>query len=247
MKKIVLFCLCCFTSLLTVNCQNAINPSNLKIDKAFVFPEKYTMNMFFVVDSLKRPMGKFHTSLVKKDNNIAITTKLQMPNQPKNQWIDSTVVNSINFEPLFHSSKNPQREMVMKFGEKITGYYKDLMTDSKTQILETSTEPFFDSNFYPYLIRLLPLKDEYATTISMFDYNPKSKIGIMKATILDTKSIEIDFNGKERKVWEVKTTNDISDNKFMTTFYIDKATRQTLKQVTETEQGQLVMERESLD
>ncbi|GMN08367.1 hypothetical protein MTsPCn9_09860 [Croceitalea sp. MTPC9] len=243
MKKIVLFSLFCLISTSTVISQNAINPSNLKIDKAFIFPEKYTMNMFFIVDSQKIPMGKIHTSLVKVNENIAIITKLQMPNQTDGQWIDSTVVNSTNFKPLYHSSKNPQREMVMEFGKKITGYYKDLMTGSKTQILETTIEPFFDSNFYPYLIRLLPLEDEYATAIYMFDYNPKSKIGIMKATILDTKSSEIDFNGKERKIWVVKTTNDISDNKFITTFYIDKTTRQTLKQVTENERGQLVMER----
>ena len=243
MKYIFFFFFNSLICLTSIHCQSGITPSNLELDKAFTFPENYTMNMFFMVDSQKIPMGKIHTSLVEANNNIAIITKLQMPNQSNDQWIDSTVVNSSNFKPLYHSSKNPQREMVMKFGEKITGYYKDFVTDTTTPILEMSIAPFFDSNAYPYLIRLLPLKDDYATTITIFDYNPKSKIGIMEATIVDTKSNEMDFNGAERKVWEVKTTSDISDNKFITTFYIDKETRQTLKQITENERGQLVMER----
>ncbi len=237
----------CFLSIASLHCQTAISPSNLKIDKAFVFPEKYTMNTFFVMGSQKIPIGKIHTSLDKTTETISITTILRLANLPSSEYIDSTVVGSRNFKPVYHSSKNPMREMVFKFGEKITGYYKDLETDSITEILETTIEPFFDSNSYPYIIRLLPLKDDYAVEISIFDFNPKSKVGIMTATILDTKSIEMEFNDEQRKVWEVKTTSDISDNKFITTFYIDKLTNKTLKQITENDKGQLVMERESLD
>ncbi len=67
--------------------------------------------------------------------------------------------------------------MVLQFVEKITGYYLDKQTGTTTQISEKTEAPFFDSNFYPQLLRLLPLKKNYATTISIFDYNPKSKSG----------------------------------------------------------------------
>lgn len=247
MRKIVLLYLFCLIRISAVTSQNVINPSNLKVDKAFAFPEKYTMNTFFVSGSQKIPLGKIHTSLVKTNDNISITTIFEASNIPGSQYIDSTVVNSKNFKPIHHTSKNPMREMVFNFGEKITGYYKVIRTGKVTEISETKFKPVFDSNSYPYIIRLLPLTEKYTTEISIFDFNPKSKVGIMKVSIVDTKTGEIDFNGEKRKIWEVKTTSDISENKFITTFFIDKLTKKTLKQITENEKGQLVMELESLN
>ncbi|MFY7709351.1 hypothetical protein ACOSQB_01885 [Tenacibaculum sp. MEBiC07804] len=202
--------------------------------------------MFFVANSQKKTIGKIHTSLVKTNENISIITKLQIPNQANNQWVDSIVVNSANFEPLYHSSINPQREMVMKYGKKINGYFKNLKTNSTTEILETTNKPYFDSNSYPHIIRLLPLKDNYTAIINIFDYNPKSKVGVMNVNIKNTESSILDFNGEQRKVWKVDTTTDISDNKILTTFFIDKLTKKVLKQITNNMMGQLIMERQEL-
>ncbi|MFC4635330.1 hypothetical protein ACFO3O_15580 [Dokdonia ponticola] len=246
MSKIVLLSLCYLLGISTVKSQNSLNPSNLKIEKTFELPEKYVMDFFFMADTLKVPIGKIYTTIVEIDEKISTTTKVKM-NKLDVQWVDSTVVNSSNFKPIYHSSVNQQREMVLIFGKKITGFYKDKATDSNTPILEEHSLSFFDSNFYPHLIKLLPLQNGFTTTISIFDYNPKSKVGVMNATIKNTKLIVMDFKGEQRKVWKVNTTNDISDNKSVTTFYIDKLTKKTLKQITETEQGQLVMERERLD
>jgi hypothetical protein len=120
--------------------------------------------------------------------------------------------------------------MVLKFGEKITGYYLDKQTGKKTEISEETDKPFFDSNFYPQLIRLLPLKERYSNTISIFDYNPVSKIGVITATIKNTEETTINFNGKKKQVWKVETTDDISNNVAISTYYIDKSTRKILKQ-----------------
>jgi len=150
--------------------------------------------------------------------------------QSPTKWVDSTIVKSTNFEPLYHSSFNQQRDMVLKFGKNITGYYLDKQTGIKTQIEEDTYKPFFDSNFYPQLIRLLPLKNGYSNIISIFDYNPSSQIGVITATIKNTEESSMNYNYKDIKVWKVKTTDEISNNSATSTFYIDKSTRKILKQ-----------------
>lgn len=247
MNKINLLFLFCLISIPTVISQNIITPSNLEVGTVFLFPEKYTMNTYAIKGSIKIPIGKIHTALVKINDTISITTKLILQLPLNSEFIDSTIVNSKNFKPIYHSSIHPTREMVFEYGEKITGYYTDNMLRTKTEISESKIKPVFDSNSYPYLIRLLPLKDGYTSDISIFDYNPKKKIGIMKASITDTKSIEMEFNGEQREVWEVKSTSDITDNKIVTVFYIDKLTKKTLKQIVINDKGQMVMERESLN
>jgi hypothetical protein len=70
----------------------------------------------------------------------------------------------------------------------------------------------------------------YSQTISIFDYNPTSKIGVITATVKNTEETTIDFKGKEKKVWKVETTDDISNNSTINTYYIEKSTRKILKQ-----------------
>ncbi|KGL61718.1 hypothetical protein PHEL85_1499 [Polaribacter sp. Hel1_85] len=187
------------------------------------------MNWFMFQDTLKVQIGKVKTEIQKGKENIYIITTVHMKQSPT-KWIDSTVVGTLNFEPKYHSSYNQQRDMVLKFGEKITGYYLDKQTETKTEISEKSKTSFFDSNFYPQLLRFLPLQEGYSNTISIFDYNPTAKIGVIKATIKNTKEITINFNETKKKVWKVETTDEISNNSAISTYYIDTSTRKILRQ-----------------
>lgn len=54
---------------------------------------------------------------------------------------------------------------------------------------------YFNSNSYPVMIRFAPLKENYTAEISIFDYNPNAKKGLIKAYILDVKNI--DLNGRK--------------------------------------------------
>ena len=119
--------------------------------------------------------------------------------------------------------------------------FLDKTTSTKTIISERSNASFFDSNFYPQLIRFLPLKNGYEAEISIFDYNPKAKIGLLKATIKGVEEVEIDFDGQLRKVWKVVTTDDISNNMATITYYIDKFSRKFLKQDLQIGERKMVM------
>ncbi|WP_117884139.1 DUF3108 domain-containing protein [Aureibaculum luteum] len=230
MKKT--FYILLFTLSVSVNVfsqETLLSPINNPAINKLIKSETSQMDWFMFQDTLKVQIGKVHTEIQKKKKNIYIITTVDMAQSPT-KWIDSTIVGTLNFEPKYHSSYNQQRDMVLEFGEKITGYYLDKKTETKTEISEEVETSFFDSNFYPQLIRFLPLMNGYSKTISIFDYNPTAEIGVITATIKNAEEITINFNGKERSVWKVETTDDISNNTAVSTYYIDTSTRKILKQ-----------------
>jgi hypothetical protein len=131
------------------------------------------------------------------------------------------------------------RDMVLNFGQnKATGYYLDKKSQKKDLVDEKISTQYFDSNSYPALIRFLPLKEHYSAEIPIFDYNPAAKKGVIKAYIEDVTSGEL--NGK--KVWILKTTDDIQDRKTISTYFIDKSTREVLKQEIDAGGRKMVIE-----
>ncbi|WP_052599841.1 hypothetical protein [Aureispira sp. CCB-QB1] len=209
--------------------------------KNLIQSETSEMDWFMLNDSLKIPIGNIQTKIQRDKEKIQIIKTISMKQSPV-QWIDSTVVGVLNFEPIYHSSFNAQRDMVLNFGEKVTGYYLDKKTAIKTPISEKTNASFFDSNFYPELVRLLPLKNGYSNTISIFDYNPTAKIGVVRATIRSVKKMTISFKGKKKQVWVVETTDDISNNSTVSTYYIDRTSRKILKQEIDLGDRKMVME-----
>ena len=205
-----------------------ITPYNHKIEEGLLKSDRYVMDWLVVKDTTEVKIGEVTTQIQKQDTVIYVITHVKMK-QSKNEWVDTTKVTARSFKPLYHASYNEQRDMVLKFDKEVKGYYLDKKTAIKTEILEETHQPFFDSNFYPQLIRLLPLKNNYSAKISIFDYNPKSKVGVIAATLKNTKKTTLNFNKTSVAVWKVEVTDDISDNKTVNTYYIDAGTRKLLK------------------
>ena len=172
-------------------------------------------------------IGKVTTELKKlNQKDLLIKTTVEMKQAPE-AWVDSTIVRISNFQPVYHSSYNSMRNMSLKFDKsRVIGYYFDKKTQKKDLIDEITTSAYFDSNSYPALIRFLPLKENYTSEISIFDYNPAAKKGVIKAYIEKVEKGE--YNGK--KIWIVTTTDDVQDRKTESTYYIDVVTRKVLKQ-----------------
>ncbi|MFV9550440.1 hypothetical protein [Algibacter sp. PT7-4] len=241
MKKTIYLLLFTLGFSIQTNSQNqSLSPQNNPANTHLLKPETSKMSWFIVRDSTKIKIGDIYTDVKKNKSRVIITTTVVMKQSP-NKWVDSTIVNAKNFKPIYHSSCNQQRDMVLKFDDKITGYYLDKQTNTKTKILEYTNKPFFDSNFYPQLLRFLPLKNGYSKTISIFDYNPKSSVGVISATIKSTEKIAIKYNGKLKQVWKVETTDDISNNNALMTYYIDILTRKLIKQELDLEGRKMIM------
>lgn len=242
MKIIISLLLFTIVTYMQAVCQEApLSPLNNTANSTYLKTGNSQMTWYMIQDSIKIPIGNVETQIQKGNDRIIIITTVEM-NQSPSKWIDSTIVQSNNFKPVYHSSYNQQRDMALKFGEKISGYYLDKQSGNRTQISEKTDAPFFDSNFYPQLLRLLPLKKNYTTTISIFDYNPKSKTGVITATIRKTEEATIIFTGEIRKVWKVEATDDISNNAAVSTYYIDRSTRKILKQEIDIGGRKMLME-----
>lgn len=226
MMFILLITLCASTQAFSQ--EAPLSPQNNPSNMSFIENESSVMTWFMLKDSLKIEIGKVHTHIQKKKSKVYIITTINMK-QSSSKWIDSTIVEIKNFKPIYHSSFNQQRDMVLNFGNEVTGYYLDKKTGTKTLISEKTTKSYFDSNFYPQLIRWLPFKDDYSTIISIFDYNPTTKVGEITATVKNTTKTSLKFNEKERQVWKVEVTDDISDNSTTSIYFIDTISRKILK------------------
>jgi hypothetical protein len=200
------------------------------------------MTWFIEKNTTKIEIGKINTEIKKVKNNVLIITTVIM-NQAQTKWVDTTIAKINNLKPIYHSSFNQQRDMVLNFDEKVTGYYFDKKTNTKNKIYETTTDSYFDSNIYPQLIRWLPLNNGYQKTISIFDYNPNAKTGVIKAFV---KNVEKSKMSGNRDVWVVTVTDDISDNKAISTYYIDIKTRQLIRQEIDIQGRKMVIELSNL-
>jgi hypothetical protein len=219
--------------------QSILAPSNVKLDSKYIQDELSEVSWTMENAGSKIEIGKVTTEfkkLNKKDLLIRTTVKMK---QAPEAWVDSTIIKISDFQPVYHSSFNSMRNMSLSFGKnKVTGYYLDKKTQKKDLINEVTNSSYFDSNSYPSLIRFLPLKENYTAEISIFDYNPTSKKGIIKAYIEKVEKAE--YNGK--KVWIVKTTDDIQDRKTESIYYIDSITRKVIKQEINAGGRKMIME-----
>lgn len=220
--------------------QKTLNPNTVKLESKFIKDETSNAVWYAEKGDQKIEIGKIATQVKKIDKTtLLIKTSVKMNQAPEMIWVDSTLVKSSNFQPIYHSSYNSMRDMSLKFGKnKVTGYYLDKKTQKKDDINENVSSEYFDSNAYPGLIRYLSLKEHYSTEMPIFDYNPTAKKGVIKAYIEDVNKGEL--NGK--KVWIVKTTDDIQDRKTIVTYYLDIDTREVVKQEIDSNGRKMVME-----
>lgn len=219
--------------------QKLLTPNNISIDSKLVKDEISEAAWYVENAGAKIEIGSIVTELKKLNKtDLLIKTTVKLKQAPDAKWTDSTIVKTANFQPIYHSSFNMMRDMVLKSGKtKVTGYYLDKKSQKKDHI-EMDAADYFDSSSYPMLVRFSPLKENYTADLSIFDYNPDAKKGLIKAYIMDVK--KTDYNGK--KVWAVKTTDDIGDKKNIVTYYIDPETRKILKQDIEMSGRKMTME-----
>ena len=230
-----------YPTLSTFSQEKALSPLDHQADVRLLKSEVYTMDWFIVTDTTEVKIGEVATRIQKKEAVTYVITQVKM-NRSTDKWVDSTVVATRNFKPIYHASYNQQRDMVLKFDEKVTGYYLDKKNSTKNPILEETNTSFFDSNFYPQLIRWLPLKTGYNGSIAIFDYNPKSGTGVLTATIKNTELATLEHKGANKAIWKVTVTDDISQNTAISTYYIEKESRKVLKQEIDLGGSKMVME-----
>lgn len=211
--------------------QHALTPSENSFEKKWVKNTSYTMAWYAMKDTARFEIGMVTTHISADKTTLTVITEVKRKNM-QTTWTDSTIAIAKTLEPQRHSSYNMQRDMVLNFGKIVTGYYNDKIKNSRILISDTTNAAYFDSNIYPVLLGWLPLADGYKKDISIYDYNPAGRIGILKASVKDVTSGTYKSVKKgTRDVWILSVTDEIGGGENGTsTYYFDKADRTLWKQ-----------------
>ncbi|MEO7988064.1 MAG: hypothetical protein ABI663_00900 [Chryseolinea sp.] len=208
--------------------QNPLTPGNDSFEKKWIKNSTYDMTWYALRDTLKFEIGKVSTQLLTDKNTLHLITQVSLKGRTT-PWVDSTSADTKTLKPIRHSSYNAQRDMVLNFGKVVSGFYNDKAKNQNTVIHDTTKVDYFDSNLYPTLITWLPLKEGYKKDISIYDYNPSAKIGVLKASVTEVKNGTYkSINSGNKEVWIVTVADEISNG--ISTYYIDKADRKLWKQ-----------------
>jgi len=211
--------------------QEIIVPKKNVVAQKWIKDQSYQMSWAMVRDTNRMTIGVVSTKVEVLGDKVQVVTEVKMKGSPA-PWIDSTIVRKTDLSPVYHASYNIQRDMALHFGTTVKGFYRDKQTNKTTEIAQQVPSGYFDSNFYPMLINWLPLKSGYTADIDIYDYNPKGKMGVVKAHILSVS--EGKYLSKklgDRKVWIVEAADEIgaaTDGKSV--YQIDQLTRQLWKQ-----------------
>lgn len=210
--------------------QNTLKPQEHIFEKKWMVPEKYQMTWYAQKDTQLMELAVITTETAISSKHITVITRVKMKNS-STPWTDSSIALKKSFKPVYHSSYNIQRDMALSFGKVVTGYYSDKMKNTSIKVFDRVAADYFDSNLYPYLIRLLPLREGYTATIPVYDFNPNGKKGVMNAFVKKVESGLIKNNDKDLAVWIVTVTDELSpDNNSFSTYYIGKQDRKLWKQ-----------------
>lgn len=209
--------------------QTKMVPGNPTIETKWIKNEKYQMLWMAVRGEEKHLVARINYQVVASPKKLSILSSVDV-NKATTTWIDSTIVAMPSLKPIHHYSDNLERAVSLYFGKKVTGKYEDKVNKKKTVIDDAVTGEYFDSNFYPYLVRLLPLKEGYTQEITTYDYSPAKK-GLMSASITKVKSGT--YQSKKAglvPVWIVSSVETVKGQQTNVDYYIAKKDRTIWKQ-----------------
>ncbi|MCW3074695.1 MAG: hypothetical protein JWP69_1764 [Flaviaesturariibacter sp.] len=189
-----------------------VSPGDKMFSRLSVKPDTYTMKLFMVKDTQQRELGESLVTIENKEGKLFIIQDIKIKGMPA-RWIDSAVTEAGTFKPLYHSSNNMQRDMVIRFsGNYISGHYNDKIKKTTSLISDTIEANYFDSNFYPFLVAWLPLKEGFTSKFTIYDYSGPQKHGPLGASIDAVRKTTITIEGKMIEVFEVTLFNEISNS-----------------------------------
>lgn len=225
----------------SLSAQDKLVPSQKNGTEKWIKNEQFQMKWYALKDTSKFEIGTVTNRILLDKEKVMVITEVGMK-QMQGSWVDTTVAFRKDLKPLYHSSFNPQRDMVLRFEDAVTGFYNDKIKKLKTDINEVSKEGYFDGNLYPTLLRWLPLKEGYQQEISIFEYNPAGKRGVISASVKEVKkgTYQSQKSGL-RKVWVLSVSDEISG--MLSNYYIDELDRRLWKQELEAGTRKMLMQR----
>ncbi|GLB48326.1 hypothetical protein Y10_06940 [Neptunitalea sp. Y10] len=219
------------------NAQMRLSPDNNEVDASLIKDEVYEMRWSVKSGDTSNDIGKVITKIKNNGDKVLITSEVKRYNSAK-RWVDTTIVTKADLKPIYHASYNENRDMVINYGAKTEGFYKD-KTKREKITLNGEYPTSFDSSMYPQVIRWLPLNDNYTADLLVFNFNPSGKTDVLNAYVKEVSSTS--YNNKD--VWDVVVTDDIVGGNVKTHYYISKEDRSVLRMEVNMGAQSMIMER----
>lgn len=224
-----------------VTAQTKLVPGDSSIETKWIKNEKYQMKWFVLRGPEKFEVAKINTEVKAGTKELSIISSVDVI-KATTKWIDSTITALPTLKPIRHYSDNLERGVSLKFGETIIGKYDDKVMKKKVVIDEAITGEYFDSNFYPYLVRLLPLKEGYTKEVSAYDYGP-TRQGLFSFLVKGVKSGSYKTKKGAVPVWIVTSVEIIKGQRNDVSYYIAKSDRKLWKMEVFDGVQQMLLER----
>lgn len=205
-----------------------------KFDSKLLKDSKNTLVCYLVNNGNEQAIGTFTIGVNTTGGKLTFTATTAIAGLEA--WKDTAVSDLNTFKPIYVASHNTMKDMVLHFGNDITGYHVDKKTGEKKMIKEAGKQSFIDSYSYPLLLSLLPLTSGYKTDLSVFEYKPTNTDNVKKVVVEEVRNNTYvsKFTGKH-DVWEVSVVEPATNDKMVC--LIDKKTRR-LWQMEEMANGQ---------
>ena len=225
---------------ISMRAQTRLTPQNLRVDQRWLKDLTYDMTWYALKDTQRVEIGVITTDIQTSKNRLVVVSTIKIKQSPS-RWIDSTIANLNNLSPIYHSSYNGQRDMTLKFDRIVKGYYNDKIKKLTSSISDTTSESYFDSNLYPIIVTWLPLQEGYKQDMSIYDFKPGGKCGVLRASVEEVgNGVYESKSSGQREVWVVKVSDEIGPPGGFSIYYIDKTDRRLWKQ--RIEMGGRIME-----
>ena len=210
--------------------QTGLVPGKNILDKKYLKNGSYEMALFMESEGQLEEAFAFTLDINYTGKTLSVYTTMTMVFTPDDPTTDTSISDGTTFKPIYRSSRSKAHEMVVNYGENVSGYYYDKETEKRYTIKEKG-KAFFDSYTYPYLLGLLPLTEGYTNELTVFDFKPDkpdNSTYLKKARIEGVKSdVYVSKLSGEHKVWQISVYEDTTKDSFV--YYVDQETRRIWK------------------
>jgi len=209
-----------------IQAQSVITPGQNVLDKKWIKSGTYEMGCYINSGGTPLEVGTFTVKINSDNNRLSIYTASRVKGSDAVS-VDTSIADGNTFKPIYRSSHNSMSDMVINYGQQVSGYYYDKPAKKRIAIKDAGNA-FFDSYAYPYLLGLLPLTTGYKNELAVYDFKPENQTNTKTARIEEVKSNMYNSNlTGEHKVWQVNVFEEATKASYV--YYIDKDTRRLWK------------------
>ncbi|SKA14925.1 hypothetical protein SAMN04488128_1021106 [Chitinophaga eiseniae] len=195
--------------------QETFDPKLLKNDR-------FSLACYKVKNGHETPIGTLTVGLQAAGGQLSVTAVTAFTGMEA--WKDTVVSDLKSLRPVYRSSHNSMRDMILHFGNDVTGYHVDKKTSRTSEINEAGDRFCVDSYIYPFLLSTLPLSSGYQTDFPVYDYKPSNTDSVKIAVVKEVKnSVYVSKITGNHDVWEVTVHEPSTGEKSVS--YSDKKTR----------------------